>query len=449
MSAFQAPQPGSISVPSQIRSLLSVFDILERHYVRVFTDRFGTQNYVDLLQILGKERMVDGRDYYHHESRGKLHPAVQVTSVANGTTGATATVTIAAGSHYNAGTQSPLRVGSVLAIQSSNIEGKIIAINKTVANAHTADVAPLKTTQAFNPAANDWLEIRGATEMGEASSAINPMINPTTKFTFSTTEHRDDYVISDRAYAERLEFDFNGQPIIYYKDMDEMERRYLNDREFKFIKGDILNNTTANATSVGMQGLVSQMTANAGTLTYTAGNLDIAKFHEVNREIRFNGGPSEYDWMCDIFSFQELQDLLFATYPNGALVYGNTNSDTDVKINYGFKSFRIDGVVHNLKIYDPFSPETVYGFRPSVAPFFRNYALVLPSGQGKDPQSGDKMFNVQLTYQNTFGKKQFAWETGAGASIPTTGTLQRECHMASIYGSEGYALNQAIILDGA
>ena len=133
MAALQpsgvVPAAGSIGI-----KFISDLSILKPQAYDKFIDKYGNQDYTMIMEMIGKKAMVPSRDFFHFESRGKLHQSIQATgaTVTAASAGAeTGNITLATGSHTNSGTESPLRVGEVVEITASGVQAKITAISKT------------------------------------------------------------------------------------------------------------------------------------------------------------------------------------------------------------------------------------------------------------------------------------------------------------------------------
>jgi len=450
--------PAAISLPVSNRQLLTDLDLLQRHFMRQFFQKYGNQNYSDFLTMEGgaKKVTVQGRDFYHHESRGKLHSKVTVNAqITAPAAGADVTVTITAGDHFRSGADSPLRVGEVVRVSTSGIEGKIVSVNKTTPSAHTATIRPLKSTQAFvsagsaNLAAGELLEFRGVTEAGERSTAPDPLINLTEKISNSTTEIRECWRETDRSLIETMEFDYEGQPFFKYKGMDETQRRFLNNKEFKLMFGDKADNLSAVGGSVGTQGVIPRAIAGGQTVNYTPGSFSISTLNDLTRAALFNGGPMDYHGLLDIYLRQEFDAELFSQYDAGAINWATAGGTQQIAIGYGFRGISLDGFSFLLKTYKPFSPEAVYGATPTTGlPQFRNFGLFLPQGQVSDPKSSSMVPNIRIVINTVEGEPEIkTWQTGAYAKPQPIGEVAEVAvHWITYQGIEMAAANQYLIL---
>ena len=451
-------QPGVVSLPVGNRQFLSDLQMLDRHFSKEFVEKFGNQNYHTVLNLLGKKVKINGRDFYHHESRGKIQPKVSVNAqITAPAAGADVTVTLQAGDHFNGGTQSPIRVGEVVRISTSGIEGKIVSMSKAVNNAHTATIRPLQSGQAFvsagsaNLLAGELLMLMGVTEAGERSSAPDPQFNLTEKVSNTTTEVRDVMRLTDRNMIERLEFEYNGQQYFKYKGMKDTQLRFLNDVEFKLMFGDIANNLGAVGGSVGTQGVIPRVRQGGTTITYTPGSLGIPDIQTLTRTALFNGGPTEYHGLTDIYLRQEFNNELFSQYGAGAINYGSVGGSEEMMVSYGFKGMYMDGFSIFLKTYSPFSPEAVVGAVPATGtPEFRNFGLFLAQGSMTDPQSKQTLPNIRVEYNAVENEPEIkSWESGAYASVPNGEVAELAVHWICYPGIELMGTAQNIILESA
>ena len=437
-------QPGNVvtSTGQVNRQFVSDLSILKPQYYDKFIQKYGSQNYTQLLEALGMKATVPSREFFHFESKGKLHTAVQlsggaITAVA---AGVAADVTIS--SAYVANGISPLRVGEVVENAATGVQYKITA----VASATTCTLKPLLAAIDINDdlGANStaYLLFRGITEAGEASSKFNSMTGLTEKKVFYTTEIREDFSITDRAKIEELYFEVNGQAYYTYKGLDEAVRRFMNNKEFKLMFGSAADNITG---TVGTTGLIPQIKAGGQTYQWgTDSSFTIDDFHAIARLADFNGGASEYHFLMDSYLRTAVDDALFAKYQNGAIVWANVGGSQDVAVKYGFDSLKVDGTTFHLKKYLPFNAEAVYGVAPSTS-LYKNSGILIPMKEGRDAQTGDKIPSLRIVSNEVEpGKEVKVWETGALAKTPTSDKMELNVHHMAYAGVQVFAANQYI-----
>lgn len=432
-------QPGGVSTNNLgvQRQFVSDLSILKPQYFNQFVEKYGAQNYAQLLEALGMKATVPAKKFGHFESRGKLHDNVKVLSFTGGASaGATATVTIDPASISSS--RSPIRVGEVLENAKNGKQYKVTSVS-TYPNIFV--MTPFDSTELINAtlAIADFMVFRGVSEAGEASTKFDTITGLTEEKIFYTTEIREDFTISDRAKIEELWFEVNGQPYYTYKGLDESVRRFMNNKEFKLMFGKPQGAT-------GTVGLIPQV--EAGGQVYSAwdqaSNFGITHFHALARLADFNGGAQEYHFLMDSYMRSYVDDGLFAAYTAGAIQWASVGGSSEVAIKYGFDSIKIDGITFHLKKYLPFNAEAVYGVAPATE-YYKNSGLLIPMKDGRDAVNGDKIPSLRIVYNEVEpGKEIKVWETGALAKVPVGDKLELNVHHVSYCGIQLFGANQYI-----
>lgn len=438
-------QPGNVQpTGGQVaRQFVSDLSILKPQYYDKFIEKYGSQNYTQLLEALGMKATVPSREFFHFETKGKLHSAVQLDGGALANVAAGAPVDVAISSAFVDSGRSPLRVGEVVENAATGVQYKITA----VASATACTIRPLDSAIDANTdlGANSTAHLlfRGLTEAGEASTKFNSLTGLTERKTFYTTEIREDFSITDRAKIEELYFEVNGQAYYTYKGLDEAVRRFMNNKEFKLMFGKPTNNISG---TVGTTGLVPQIEAGGQTYQWNASSsgFTIDDFHALARLADFNGGSSEYHFLMDSYLRTVVDDALFNKYTNGAIQWAAVGGSNEVAIKYGFDSLKIDGTTFHLKKYLPFNAEAVYGVAPSTE-YYKNSGILIPVKDGRDAQTGDKIPSLRIVYNEVeAGKEIKVWETGALAKVPTSDKMELNVHHMAYCGIQVFAANQYI-----
>jgi len=467
-------QPGNISLSGGVtRQLVSDLQLLTPQYYKNYVEKYGSEDFTWWLATYAGMEEVKNRDYFWFENRGKLITGVQTSGNVVAAAGATITLTLAAGYHYNSGTQSPLRVGETVRVASTNVEGEILTVDSTVPNAFTFTVRPKISTQSLASSGSgsflstDVLIFGGIMDAGEASGTNAPMIQLDEKYTNSITEMRETFSATDLAEMTEVYYTggFSGDvpaggaqagtSLFTLKGLVKSNVRFKDDVEMKLMRGNIVNNSgLTTTTSVGSEGIIPKVLADGETVGYTPGNLDIAKLHEITRIMDVNGCASENMWLQDIFQNQNFSDGLFAAFPAGAWVWGSNEKSEEAAINYGAKSISIDGYHFKVKKYRPFNSEFLTGVTPSTD-FFRNFGMICPQGETRDAKDASKLYkNITIMYQQppkggTIGNGIRVWQWGGASQNPTTGTMNDNVEMITYRGSRVVAANQFVIVQGS
>jgi hypothetical protein len=249
-----------------------------------------------------------------------------------------------------------------------------------------------------------------------------------------------------------------GTSYFTYKGLVKSNQRFINNVEFKLMRGNIVTNqaalTGAQTSSVGSEGIIPRVLADGETVGYTPGTLDIAKMHEITRIMDVNGCANDNMWLQDIFQRQNFSDGLFKEYPAGAYVWGSNEKSEEAAINYGVESLRIDGYMFKVKKYKQFNTEMTTGLTPQTD-FFRNFGMICPQGEARDAKNVTKSYkNITVMYQQppkggTVGNGIRVWQWGGGSQNPTTGTMTDNIETITYRGTRVVAANQFIIVQAS
>lgn len=463
-------QPGAVSLAQQARQIMVDLQILRPQWYSKYTEKYGNEDFTWWLATYAGMEEVKNRNFFWFTNRGKLMVAITVASQVNTpAAGATITVTLSAGDHFNNQAQSPLRDNETLRIASNNVEGKIVpgSINTSVPGAFTFQVRPLKSNVAFaspsgNLDAGEVLMFGGYTEAGEGSTQINPLIHLDTQYNNNITEIRDGWSNTDLAQMADTYYEYpvsgdlaaNGVRPFTYKGMYKTLVRFKNNVESKLMRGDAQTNTGL-AASAGTQGLIPQALANgASQIGYTpSSGLDIQKWHEITRVADVNGCDKQMAVLADMFARQDFSDGIFNEFPAGAFVWGTGEKSKDASVAFGFQSLYIDEYLFQVKKYPQFNTEYTTGKTPNVD-YFRNFLMLYPMGNTLDSRSGASYPNVTVMYQQppvggTIGNAIRLWQYGGGSPNPTDGTMTNQLAIITYRALRVAAANKIIFVQAA
>lgn len=462
-------QPGNISlVGGATRGLVSDLQLLTPQFYKTYVEKYGNEDFTWWLSTFGGMEEVKNREYFWFENRGKLISGVQTQGDVAASAGATITLTLASGFHYNSGTQTPLRAKETVRIASTNVEGEILAITGTTPFGFTFTVRPKISTQSLASSgsssflSSDALIFGGYMDVGEASTSIAPEIQLDEKYTNTITEMRETWSATDLAEATDVYYTggFSGEApagggqagysLFTKKGLIKSNVRFKNQVEFKLMFGDIVNNTgLTSSSSVGSEGIIPKILADGETVGYNAGGLDIAKMHQISRIMDVNGCANQCMWMQDIFQNQDFSDGMFAAFPAGSWVWGSNEKSQEAMINYGTRGINIDGYMIMVKKYKQFDPEYIAGVTPEVARF-RNYGFIYPQGETRDAKDVTKSYkNITIMYQpvpmgGSVGNNIRVWPHGGASLNPTNGTMNDNVELYTLRGSRVTAANQFV-----
>jgi len=462
-------QPGAITVAGGAnRALVSQLQLLTPQWYKTFVEKYGAENWTWWLATYGGMEQVMNRDYFWFENRGKLQIAIgAAANVSAAVAGGTITVQLAVADHYNSGTQTPLRAKETVRVASTNVEGEILAITDTTANAFQFTVRPKRADQTLASAGStsflttDYFILGGQMDAGEASSGIDPQAYLTQKYTNTVTEMRETWAATDLAEMTEVFFETGvsgslpaganqaGTSYFTYLGLVKANQRFVNNVEFKLMRGDAVTNTgLTTSTSVGSQGFLPKILADGETVGYTPGNLDFAQLHTITRVMDVNSCAKLNMWMMDIFQKQDFSDGIFQALPAGAFVWGKGLESEEASMSYGFKTIDIDGYRFQTAKYTNFNTEAITGKTPLVD-YFRNYGFIAPmSGETADAHNASQKYkNLTIMAMNppaggSIGNGIRVWEHGGGSRNPTDATMNDNIQMIGYRGTRVVAANK-------
>ena len=462
-------QPGNISIVGGVpRSLVSDLQLLTPQFYDTYVEKYGNEDFTWWLSTYGGTEEVLNREYFWFENRGKLITGIQTTGDVAASAGATISLTLAPGFHYNSGTQTPLRAKETVRVASTNVEGEILAITGTVAFGFTFTVRPKISTESLASSgassflSTDALLFGGYMDVGEASTSIAPLIQLDEKYTNTITEMRETWTATDLAEATDVYYKggFSGSipagggqagySLFTKKGLIKSNVRFKDQVELKLMRGNIVNNSGLSSTSsVGSEGIIPKILADGETVGCNPGGIDIAKMHQITRIMTVNGCANQSMWLQDIYQNQDFQDGMFAAFPAGAWVWGSSEKSEEAMIKYGAKGIDIDGFRLMVKKYPLFNSEYMTGISPEIDRF-RNYGFIYPQGETRDAKDVTKSYkNITIMTQpvpqgGSVGNNIRVWQHGGASLNPTNGTMNDNIELYTLRGSRVVAANQFI-----
>jgi hypothetical protein len=396
---------GSSQSAGQInRQLVSDYGVLHREVFPQYIEKYGTQNFVLDMEIMGKKAETPNRDFRHWRSKGRLHQAIKIAAnITAPAAGASATFTLAAAFHTNSGKKSPLRVGEVLEVNATGVQGQIVAKNTSVDSAHTFTVIPVDGTDAFIVDTTGELLLRGNIYAGEASDAMDTLNTDMEEVVGSTTEIREDFSTTDRALLEELEIEIDGGKGYKYLAVDVLNRRYHNQEDWALVFGTKVTNTGITTGSVGTKGLMKTIDKGGQKVAYTTFGLDV--FDDVARATDIAGGASEYLWLCDTNQRIAINNGIRdnAALQAGGIVYGSFGGDKELALKMGYKSVEMNGQSLHFKKYDALNSTSVYGVKPG---YYDNSGWLIPMDKGVDAKTQEQVDSLRVRYHNADGSSE-------------------------------------------
>ena len=433
--------PGPVVYPGNATNaaLFNDMNIIIPDLIPELYDRYGAENYGMLMEYMnsfgGAFRSVletgtsSTKQFFHYE-KGRAFPSGSVNAnVGGATAGASVTITLAANSYTNAGTESGFRQNEIGFVGSTGVKFQVGTITRTT-NAFTVVLKPANTAQSLASLGQtatilqgEALYLVGNQAAGEASISMDSLNSLIYKITGSTSEVRDDYPITDIAKMNNTPINFGGGNYSYYKlGQTELNKRFMYYVENAVMEG--INTSNLTNGSYGTLGVISQAQANGGQIYYSNGGMLISDLQAVARVAIYNGGPKEYHHLQETNQQDDLDTCIFGKYNNGAIRYASVGGDERASVAYGFKSFNVKGISNHYYVYNNFSPQTVYGYQPTIGNFRAFFDIAIPQGVTPDAQNGTLRPNLQWVYQEVKpGIRYWTYESGGLADQNKTTTM--------------------------
>ena len=454
-------QPGAAAYPSGITTgIFNELNFVIPDYIPKIVAKYGNSSYMLAMEILGNsnvETVNTSTNTFSHFEKGRPFGSGLVSANVTGvTSGAAITVTFKSPDSYNnsAGTQSPFLNGQTVKIRSNGRKGTLTNINRTTANAFTATFTPngnyalITGTTGTQLNANDGLETFGNQLAGEASDSQGTQQAKMYRYDNTATVLRASVKASDLAGMNKTQIDFGGGDFYEPKlAIQTMNQNMMMDIEDAFMEGV----PYANTSNIGTTGVLPDVAARGSEVDYVTNTFAIGDFQNLTNVLDANGGPREYHFLQDLKQRQDINNLLFGIYKNGAISYGSVGMSEEAAVSYGFKSFSTDTFDFHFHRYKGFTAQAVFGYVPTQGDYRANFGLAVPQGMTQDAKDNTTRPYMQMVYQQnpdiTAGQRIYSWDLGYTKTTKTTEASNKYEQICYI-GSRVIAAEQFSILRG-
>ena len=454
--------PGTVAYPGGLTTgIFNELNMVIPDWIPKLIAKYGNDSYMLVSEILGRSTVEDQTtttNTYSHFERGRLFGVGLVaTNVGGVVAGATVPITFKSPESYNdtAGTQSPFLNLQTVKIRSNGRKARIQNIVRTVAGAFTADLVPLgnyalitgSTGTQLN--AGEGLETFGNQLAGEASDSQGTQQPKLYRYDNTATVLRASVKSTDLASMNKTQIDFgDGNNYLPYLAVKAMNMQMMVSIEDAVMEGVPYSNAGG---PIGTIGVMPEIAARGTEIDYIVNNFTIPDFQNMTRTWDYNGGPREYHMLQDILQRQDINNLLFGKYPNGAISYGSVGFGQEASVTYGFQSFSTDTYSIHFHRYKGFSAPSVFGYQPTQGDYRANFGLAVPQGQISDAKLNVSRPYLQWVYQRQpdlpAGTKIYSWELGYTKPTKTTEASNKYEQICYV-GSRVTAAEQFTILRG-
>lgn len=454
-------QPGPGGYPLGITTgIFNELNYVIPDYIPGIIAKYGNSRYMLAMEILGNSTVETSNTttntFSHFEKGRPFGSGIVSATVTSGAAGAVVTVTLKSPQSYNdgaAGTRSPFLLNQTVKFRSNGRKFKVNAISRAVNGAFTVDLLPLGNyTVASGTGTSvlqgEGLETFGNQLAGESSDSQGTLEQQKYRIDNTATVARASVKASDLAGMNKTQIDFGGgnfyEPALAIQTMNE---NMLMNIEDGFMEGVPYSNTT----STGTVGVLPDVTAVGSQIDYVTGNFIIGDFQNLTNVLDANGGPREYHFLQDLLQRQDINNLLFGIYRNGAISYGSVGMSAEAAVSYGFSSFSTDTFDFHFHRYKGFTAQAVFGYVPTIGDYRANFGLAAPQGMTQDAKDNATRPYMQLVYQQNpdivAGQRIYSWDLGYTKTTKTT-EASNKYEQIAYFGSRVTAREQFSLLVG-
>ncbi len=454
-------QPGPIAYPNGITTgIFNELNFVIPDYLPQLFAKYGNSNLTMIMEALGRSTVeavnTTTNTYSHFEKGRPFGSGLVAANVASTVPGAAINITLKSPESYNngtTGTQSPFLLNDIVKIRSNGRKFRVTNITRTT-NAFVIEATPLGmyTLITGNSGtqlnALEGLETFGNQLAGEASDAGGTRQQKMYRYDNTATVVRADTKSSDLAGMNKTQIDFGGGN--FYEPALAIQTMNLNmmmDIEDAVVEGV----PYANTDDTGTTGLIPEVEARGSEVDYINYSFAIGDFQNLTNCLDANGGPREYHFLQDLKQRQDINNLLFGVYKNGAISYGSVGMSEEASVAYGFKGFSTDTFSFHFNRYKGFGAEATFGYVPTQGDYRAFFGLAIPQGQIQDAKDGVTRPQFQFVYQQnpkiTAGQRIYSWSLGY--TEPTkTSKAENQYFQIAYVGSRVIAAEQFAILRG-
>jgi hypothetical protein len=454
-------QPGPIAYPSGITTgIFNDLNFVIPDYIAGLIAKYGNSSYMLAMEILGRTSVevvnTTTNTFSHFEKGRPFGSGLVASNVTSSVAGAAINITLKSPESYNngaTGTQSPFLLNEVVKIRSNGRKFRVTNITRTT-GAFVIQATPLGNytlitgNSGTTLNAGEGLETYGNQLAGEASDSQGTLQQQIYRYDNTATVIRASTKSSDLAGMNKTQIDFGGgsfyEPTLAVQTMNQNMMMNIEDAVMEGVPD-------ANTDDTGTTGVLPDVEARGSEVDYVQNMFAIGDFQNMTNVLDANGGPREYHFLQDLKQRQDINNLLFGIYRNGAISYGSVGMSQEAAVSYGFKGFSTDTFDFHFHRYKGFTAEAVFGYTPTQGDYRAYFGLAVPQGMVQDAKDNTSRPQMQWVYQQnpdiTAGQRIYSWSLGY--TQPTkTSKAENEYNQIAYVGSRVLAATQFSILKG-
>jgi hypothetical protein len=454
-------QPGPIAYPSGITTgIFNELNFVIPDYIPGIIAKYGNSSYALVMEILGRstvETVNTTTNTFSHFEKGRPFGSGLVNADVESTVAGTAiNITLKSPESYNngaTGTQSPFLLNQVVKIRSNGRKFRVTAITRTT-GAFVIEATPLGLytlitgTTGTTLKAGEGLETFGNQLAGESSDSQGTMQQKMYRYDNTCTVLRASTKSSDLAGMNKTQIDFGGgsfyEPTLAIQTMNQNMVMNIEDAVMEGVP-------YANTDDTGTVGVIPTIESRGSEINYVQYSFAIGDFQNLTNVLDANGGPREYHFLQDLKQRQDINNLLFGIYKNGAISYGSVGMSAEAAASYGFRGFSTDTFDFFFHRYKGFGAAATFGYEPTQGDYRSFFGLAVPQGTIQDAKDGATRPQLQFVYQQnpdiTAGQRIYSWDLGYTKATKTT-IAENKYEQIAYVGARTLAAEQFAIMKG-
>jgi len=454
-------QPGPIAYPSGITTgIFNELNFVIPDYIPGIIAKYGNSSYALVMEILGRstvETVNTTTNTFSHFEKGRPFGSGLVNADVESTVAGTAiNITLKSPESYNngaTGTQSPFLLNQVVKIRSNGRKFRVTAITRTT-GAFVIEATPLGLytlitgTTGTTLKAGEGLETFGNQLAGESSDSQGTMQQKMYRYDNTCTVLRASTKSSDLAGMNKTQIDFGGgsfyEPTLAIQTMNQNMMMNIEDAVMEGVP-------YANTDDTGTVGVIPTIESRGSEINYVQYSFAIGDFQNLTNVLDANGGPREYHFLQDLKQRQDINNLLFGIYKNGAISYGSVGMSAEAAASYGFRGFSTDTFDFFFHRYKGFGAAATFGYEPTQGDYRSFFGLAVPQGTIQDAKDGATRPQLQFVYQQnpdiTAGQRIYSWDLGYTKATKTT-IAENKYEQIAYVGARTLAAEQFAIMKG-
>lgn len=463
-------QPGTVAYPNGLTTgIFNDLNFVIPDYIAGLIAKYGNSSYMLASEILGNsniEQVNTTTNTYSHFEKGRpFGSGLVATFVASTGVGQPNTIILKSPQSYNngaTGTQSPFLLNQTVKIRSNGLKAQVTNVVRTP-GAFAITLNPLGNyalvtgSQASTSiSAGEGLETFGNQLAGESSDSQGTQQPKLYRYDNTATVLRASVKASDLASMNKTQIDFgNGSFYLPTLAVKTMNLEMIVNIEDAVMEGVPYSNAiitgSAGTAAIGTVGVLPDVSARGSEVDYVKGLFAIGDFQNFTNVLDANGGPREYHFLQHLSQRQDINNLLFGIYRNGAISYASVGFSAEAAVSYGFKGFSTDTFDFHFHRYKGFGAEAGFGYVPTVGDYRANFGFGVPQGMTQDAKDDSTRPYLQWVYQQNpdipTSQRIYSWDLGYTKNTKTTEASNKYEQIAYV-GSRVTAAEQFAILRG-